>query len=215
MELESNLEMLKRAAREASAAGADCRVTPELFICGYAPAMLQEHLSPEFVQKIDAGAQQIAREFSMALVYSVPRRRSEGWHIAAILLDGHGKKLLEYLKVHLYGEEERSVFLPGSQPPEVASLHGYGVGLLVCYDVEFPESVRRLAEAGADAVLVPTALGAGYDDVPQVLLRARGLENQVMIAYANHTGCAPSFDGTELALGGGSVLNRPGFSGGC
>ena len=53
-------------------------------------------------------------------------------------------------------------------------------------------------------VLAPTALAAGFDDVPQVLLRARALENGVALAYANHTG---EEDG--LVLGGGSVIVGP------
>jgi predicted amidohydrolase len=75
---------------------------------------------------------------------------------------------------------------------------------VICYDVEFPEAVRAAAVAGAELLLVPTALAHGFNDVPQVLLRARALESQVTIAYANHSGIE---DGCRFL--GGSVIAGP------
>ena len=48
--------------------------------------------------------------------------------------------------------------------------------MLICYDVEFPENVRRLAMAGAELVLVPTANMVPYDFVCDVLVRTRAYE---------------------------------------
>ncbi len=58
---EADLELLQRAAHETSSAGSHCLVTPELFICGYVPTRIKAHLSRDFVQRIDAEAQRIAR----------------------------------------------------------------------------------------------------------------------------------------------------------
>ena len=82
--------------------------------------------------------------------------------------------------------------------------HGVKTSLVICYDVEFPESVRAAAVRGAGLVLVPTALSAGFDAVPQVLVRARALENQLTVAYANHSGTE---DGCDFL--GGSVVAAP------
>jgi len=60
--------------------------------------------------------------------------------------------------------------------------------LLICYDVEFPENTRRLALAGADVILVPTANMKPYDFVAEVTIRARAFENQCYVAYANYCG---------------------------
>lgn len=56
------------------------------------------------------------------------------------------------------------------------------------YDIEFPEPARVLAEAGAEVILVPTAIDHGGSYVPEVLVRARAAENGITIAYANHAG---------------------------
>ena len=77
--------------------------------------------------------------------------------------------------------------------------------MVICYDVEFPEAVRAAAAGGAELLLVPTALAHGFDDVPQILLRARALESQLAIAYANHSGVE---DGCRFL--GGSVMAGPG-----
>ena len=75
--------------------------------------------------------------------------------------------------------------------PCIVEFGGLKVGMLICYDVEFPENVRRLAQAGAELVLVPTALPA---ERPCGLHRraasipVRAFENQVFVAYANHCG---------------------------
>ena len=76
--------------------------------------------------------------------------------------------------------------------------------MVICYDVEFPEAVRAAAVAGAELLLVPTALAHGFDDVPQVLLRARALESQLTIAYANHSGVEE-----DCRFLGGSVIAGP------
>ena len=85
--------------------------------------------------------------------------------------------------------------------------------MLICYDVEFPEAVRALALAGANLLLIPTALTPEYDAVPGAIVPARALENQVFVAYCNHAGtenglaylggsCIASPDGRKLANAG-------------
>ena len=72
----------------------------------------------------------------------------------------------------------------------IVEWRGLKLGLLICYDVEFPENVRRLALAGADLVAVPTALPASPDAemIAERVIPVRAFENQIFVAYANHTG---------------------------
>ncbi len=85
--------------------------------------------------------------------------------------------------------------------------------MLICYDVEFPENVRRLALAGAEAVLVPTALPAGWSGtfITDHMIQTRAFENQVFVAYINHCGSDPmfSFAGlSRIASPDGQVLAK-------
>ena len=106
--------------------------------------------------------------------------------------------------MHLFGPDERAAFTPAAAAPGVVDFHGHKTALVICYDIEFPESARAAALRGADLLLVPTALAGGFDAVPQVLVRARALENQLTVAYANHTG---SEDGCDFR--GGSIVAGP------
>ncbi len=122
-------------------------------------------------------------------------------------------RLANYRKTHLWGEMERAVFTPGSTPFVLAEVHGIRVGLLICYDMEFPEMVRGLAVHGADLVAVPTANGHPYAFVPETLVRARAYENQMFVAYANRCGVEGDLHHTGLScIAGpdGGVLARAG-----
>ena len=114
-----------------------------------------------------------------------------------------------YDKVHLFGPEERGAFAPAEEAPRVVEFQGIKTALVICYDIEFPESARAAAVRGAELLLVPTALAGGFEAVPQVLVRARALENQLTVAYANHTGGEEGYDflgGSIVAGAEGSVL---------
>ncbi|WP_309081514.1 nitrilase-related carbon-nitrogen hydrolase [Zhihengliuella sp.] len=203
-----NLACIDRAAGQAAAEGASLLITPELFTTGYSPATIAPHLTDTVVRRIDDGAADIARAHGLHLVYSAPRRAADAWGITAGIVAPSGERLATYTKVHLFGGEEQEVFTAGTAAPPVVRIDGLNVGLLICYDVEFPESVRASAEAGADLIAVPTALTAEFTEVQDILLPARALESQVAIAYANHAGPAPSLEG-PIQLGGGSLVVGP------
>jgi 5-aminopentanamidase len=191
---------LAEAAARAAAAGADVVVTPELFTTGYGRPFGPP--DPGLVGRW----QEIAAEHRIAVVASEPY---EG-HITAVVVRADGTVAGRYVKTHLWGDDERAAFSPGDGTPLLVDLGELRCGVVICYDVEFPEVVRGLALAGAHAVLVPTAL----DDeaIARVLLPARAMENRVAIAYANQIGpgfCGASVivgpDGRELARAGGEA----------
>jgi predicted amidohydrolase len=131
----------------------------------------------------------IAREHGIALLYGYPERDAEGNIFNSVqLIDAQGQRLGNYRKTHLFGELDRSMFSAGGDDYPLLELNGWKLGMLICYDVEFPENVRRLALAGADAILVPTANMEPYDFVCDVLVRARAFESQCYLAYANYCG---------------------------
>lgn len=205
LDLDANCAVVEAAARDAAAAGAAVLVTPELFPVGYAPRRVRSGLDLAVLPALHRRLAGIARRHGIGLVYSVPRITAEGeWQISATLLDAEGKALLEYGKVHLFGPDERAAFAPAAEAPAVVDFQGIRTSMVICYDVEFPEAVRAAAAGGAELLLVPTALAHGFDDVPRLLVRARALESQLAIAYANHCGVE---DGCRFL--GGSVVAGP------
>ncbi|MDL5155914.1 nitrilase-related carbon-nitrogen hydrolase [Actinomycetospora termitidis] len=188
---------LARAAAEAAAADADVLVTPELFSTGYGAPFGPADPA------LDRRLKLIAAEHDIALVASEPH----GGRITAVVVGPDGELLGRYAKTHLWGPDERAAFVPGDGTPLLVDLAGLRCAVVICFDVEFPEVVRGVALAGAEVVLVPTAL----DDpaVATVLLPARAMENGVTIAYANQ--CGAPFCGSSLIAGpDGAVLARAG-----
>ncbi len=214
LDVQANCAAVEEAAREASAAGAQLLLTPELFPVGYAPRRLRSSFDPGTLPALREALAGIARRHHIALVYSLPAVTPAGeWHISATLVDASGRELLSYDKVHLFGPEERAAFAPAAAAPGVVEFHGIKTALVICYDIEFPESARAAAVAGAELLLVPTALAGGFEAVPQVLVRARALENQLSVAYANHTGGGEGYDfrgGSIVAGADGAVLAAAG-----
>jgi predicted amidohydrolase len=119
-----------------------------------------------------------------------------------------------YRKVHLWGPGERAAFVPGQGAPLVVDLGGLRVGVAVCFDVEFPETARAAALAGADVLAVPTAIEDPV--VARVLLPARAMENGMALVYANHAAGGqpeggPAFCGGSVVLAAdGSVVATAG-----
>lgn len=184
---ERNLDAIAEAARAACEAGAALLLTPELFVSGYAPRELAAWLSHERVSLFPSRLSALAAGAGIAVAASFPEARSDGtFAIAAGLWDSDGAELLRYEKVHLWGTEEPLAFSAAATCPRVAEWNGRRVGFQICYDIEFPEPARMLAELGADLVLVPTAIDHGSVYVPEVLVRARAAENGIVVAYANH-----------------------------
>ena len=209
----SNLDTVEGAARQAADAGAQLLLTPELFITGYAPARILAELPAEAVHEAEQQLARIAAEHRISLVHSLPGPGpAQDRGITAVLVDQHGRTLARYAKVQLFGSEERSAFIAGEERPPVVEHLGRRIGLLICYDVEFPEMVRAAVAQQADLLLVPTAL-AGDPGVTEVLLPARARESQLSLAYANHCGQEEGlrFDGGSVVLDQeGKPLTRAG-----
>ncbi len=166
LDVDANCAALDAAARAAAGEGAAVLVTPELFPVGYAPLRLRAELDPTGLPAIRETLAGIARRYGIGLVYSLPSVTERGsWHISSTLVDSAGVELLTYAKVHLFGDDERAAFSPAEAAPAVVDFNGFRTSMVICYDVEFPETVRAAALGRAELLLVPAALALGIDVV--------------------------------------------------
>ncbi|MFF1453510.1 carbon-nitrogen hydrolase family protein [Streptomyces sp. NPDC058274] len=203
----ANLKVLDEAAGRAAAAGAGLVVAPEMFLTGYAIgddiARLAEPADGESADAV-AG---IASRHGVAVAYGYPERdagspAADGVSTvfnSAQLISADGTRLANYRKTHLFGCFERDRFTPGDQPVVQAELGGLRVGLMICYDVEFPENVRAHALAGTDLLLVPTAQMHPFQFVAESVVPVRAFENQMYVAYVNRTGPEGEFEFVGLS----------------
>ncbi|MHA7967976.1 carbon-nitrogen hydrolase family protein [Rhizobium sp. CAU 1783] len=202
----ANLAKIAQAAEAASDMGAELLVAPELALSGYG-------LTPEGFAEIAEGRDgeviaalcDIAAEFDLAVCAGFPERDGATVYNSSVLVRPDGSCEF-YRKGHLYGDGERASFTPGAEVPHVFDLFGIRTGMLICYDVEFPEYVRTLALAGAELVLVPTALPRGEISrrVADMVVPTRAFENGVFLVYADLCG-----EEGDFAYSGRSVIVGP------
>ncbi|MQA23981.1 MAG: carbon-nitrogen hydrolase family protein [Micromonosporaceae bacterium] len=114
----------------------------------------------------------------------------------SLVFDPQGERRAVYRKIHMYDVEipgrvsyhESRQVAPGTETV-VADLGGVGLGLSICYDLRFPELYRRLADADAKLLAVPSAFMSHTGrDHWEVLLRARAIENQCYVLAAAQIG---------------------------
>ena len=152
----ANMAAIDRAIDEALSLGADLIVLPELCTSGYvfesevevaaAALSIDSPVFDEWRAKLTGSG--------AVLVAGLPLKDAHEIFNAAVMLD-ESRVLTVYRKVHLWNDE-KSWFVAGSEaPPVVDTRHGR-IGILVCYDLEFPEMARGLLLAGAEVIAVPT-----------------------------------------------------------
>ncbi|MFF7950981.1 carbon-nitrogen hydrolase family protein [Streptomyces griseorubiginosus] len=198
--VEANLKVLDEAAASAAAAGAALLAAPEMFLTGYAIGDDIARLAEEADGEGADAVAEIAVRHGLAVAYGYPERSGDTVFNSAQLISADGTRLANYRKTHLFGCFERDHFTPGEQPVVQAELDGVRVGLMICYDVEFPENVRAHALAGTDLLLVPTAQMHPFQFVAESLVPVRAWESQMYVAYVNRVGQEGEFDFVGLSV---------------
>lgn len=188
----------------AAAAGALLLVVPELYLPGYnrpdLHAELSQPINGEWMTRVRA----LARAAGCGVCLGWAERDGSEVYNAATLVGPSGAVLIHYRKIQLFGGMEADSFHRGTTLAPVVEMGGHRIGLLVCYDIEFPGHAAALGAAGADVVLVPTANPVGYEHVQRTLVPARAHENDAVVAYANLVG-----EEGGLRFGGLSLVAGP------
>lgn len=183
-------------------AGTRLLVFPETYLTGFPTpenvAALAEPLNGPSLTAIGKAA--AARGVAVAIGFA---EDDDGtFYNATVLMDGQDI-VLTYRKTHLWASD-RGVFAPGDRYA-TALLDGVRVGLLVCFDIEFPESARALGELGAELLIVTNGNMDPYGPTHRTAIMARAMENQAYAVMTNRVGAGD--DG--LVFAGGSAVVDP------
>ncbi|WP_418276126.1 nitrilase-related carbon-nitrogen hydrolase [Isoptericola jiangsuensis] len=191
---EANLHLVADAFASAAALDADLLLLPE-YASGYHPQGVgiehAEDLDGPFVSALrrTASSTGVAVIAGMTLPGADPGPGGgprKGVN-AVVAVDGEGELVGVYRKVHLYDafgtrESDRLEAGPADAEPLTMTVGDLTFGVITCYDLRFPESARRVVDAGADVVVVPAAWvdGPGKAEHWSTLLAARAIENTVV-----------------------------------
>ncbi|HUH49171.1 MAG TPA: carbon-nitrogen hydrolase family protein [Mycoplana sp.] len=209
-DIETNIARIATAARKAASGGAGLLIAPELAVDGYGAGEAFPETASAAEGAVVERLAKIARENGLAIITGFAEKDGDVTYNSSLFTDGAGTNAI-YRKSHLYGDYERRWFRPAAPSSVIVRHGGLNIGMLICYDVEFPENVRRLALDGVDLVVVPTALpnGASGAFIADKMIQVRAFENQIFVAYINHCGTVGRFSYaglSRIAAPDGSLL---------
>ncbi len=202
---EANLSQVRSWTAEAARRGSQMVVFPELWDTGYALDRAVE-LGSDLGGGRFAIVSALAREYGLHIVGSLLELgHAEGTtrpaYNTAVWFGPDGRALGSYRKVHLFrGLQEDRYLLPGGVPHWIA--HSWGAaGMAICYDLRFPELFRVYALGGVTLTVIPAQWPLARIEHWRTLLRARAIENQMVIVACNRVGISE-----DIPFGGHSAV---------
>ena len=213
---EENLRKAERFIQAAVAAQAQIIVFPEDFVTG---PLSGNKAYVDYEQRYVKHFQQLARQYNIDLVPgSVIEGDTNGWFNTSYYIDKTGAIRGRYQKVNLW-LPERSYITPGNEVAVFTTDFGK-VGLIICWDLMFPELFRAMVRQDVEIVICPSywcfedaGEGIKYDANSEVklvnaLCVARAFENELILVYANAAGSL-NVEGMEENLIGRSQVTAP------
>ncbi len=203
-----NLAKIEQAAKKAAKQGADLLVLPEMSLTGYVVRDQIYELAERIPGSSTNLAEKISRETGVHMIFGMPELSPKAQatiHNTAVLVSPKGlvgKYHKMYLPTHSMFEEKR-YFRPGYRTSVFDTDLGK-IGLVICYDIYFPEVTRLIRLEGAQLIVCISASPAVRQSFFETLTSARAIENTAFLAFVNLTGVE---DG--LQFWGGSRLIGP------
>lgn len=201
-DVDGNLARAERALPEFADQGCQLLVLPEMWSCGFVYPVL-----PRMAQRTDAVLEKLgkwARRYGIVLVGSLPEDDEGIVFNTSYVIDSSGEIVGKYRKIHLFSLHGENRHFGRGKSPLVCSTSLGRLGIMICYDLRFPELARRLALSGAEILCVSALWPVARIEHWSLLLRCRALENQMFVIGCN--GCGIE-DGTRY--GGTSAIVSP------
>lgn len=197
-----NVETVNRRLAAVAERGGQLVVLPEMWSTGFVNKRLKElsGTTPRILEDLSS----VARKLRLAIIGSMPEKVGGKVYNTAYVVDRDGSIAGTYRKVHLFSLTGEHRHFKAGRKAVISQTSLGKIGLMICYDLRFPELSRSLALGGASMVAVmaqwPAERVAHWD----ILLKARAVENQLFVFGANRCGGDP-----DIAFAGHSRIISP------
>ncbi|WP_442601040.1 carbon-nitrogen family hydrolase [Paenibacillus sp. KN14-4R] len=191
-----NFTALSKLLEEAIAAPVkpDVIVIPEMWNTGYALDRVHE-LADRNGEETKALLSHFAREHQVHIIGgSVADKRGEDVYNTIYVFDREGQVTSDYSKTHLFRLMDEHEYLASGDRVGSFTLDGVPAGMMICYDIRFPELSRKLALSGAKILFVPAQWPHPRLHHWRTLLMARAIENQMYVVSCNRVGTSGTTD---------------------
>ena len=171
-----------------SARNSDAIILPELWTTGYYPTPV-ENFADKDGERTKEFLCAVSKKFSVNIIGgSVIVEDGGKIFNRCYVTNRRGEIIASYDKTHLFSfAKEGEVFCAGDKI-STFELDGIKCGVAICYDLRFPEFIRKIALAGAEIIFIPAAWSLKRLTPRQILTKARAIENQIFIVFANSSG---------------------------
>jgi predicted amidohydrolase len=212
---ESNLREVAARVRAAASEGARFIVLPECVVTGYMFASYEEGMAvAQTVPGPSTGRlEDLCAKYNVYLVAGLLERDGDRLFNSAVVVGPSGL-IGTYRKTHTLCLGVDRFTTPGDLPYTVYDLPIGRIGVLICYDLRFPEAARALGLAGAQLLALPTNWPRSSGIMPEVFARSRAAENRMYLVAADRVGAERSavFLGRSTIVGAnGSVIAEAGM----
>lgn len=201
-DMDANVNLVLQALDRLGKEDAGLAVLPEMWSAGFDNPNLAEQAraTPEILDNLSRTA---ARK-EMVVAGSLPELADGTVYNTLYVVDADGSLAGAYRKMHLFSvNREHEFFGAGDRSVVCDTLLGR-MGLMVCYDLRFPELCRTLTLQGAQVVIVPAQWPKTRIRRWDILAQARAIENQLFIVGVNRCGSENRF-----VFGGHSIVVDP------
>ena len=209
---ERNLRQISEQASKARKRNVDLLIFPELHLTGYTMRDEVSHLAESIPGPSTRKVETLAREHGVHIVFGMPEESEVKGviHNSAVFVGPKGL-VGRYRKIHLPTHsvfEERRYYRPGQEASVFKTDIGI-IGLIICYDLYFPELTRLQALQGAELVVCISASPGLRRRFFEGFCLSRAMENAVYLAYVNRVGIEEGLQfwgGSRVIAPNGSVL---------
>ncbi|AZN42053.1 carbon-nitrogen family hydrolase [Paenibacillus albus] len=202
---DANYERLKVKLDEAveGAEKPDLIMLPEMWNTGYALEQIDQLADPNG-ERTKAMLSAFAREHHVQLIGgSIAEKRDNGVFNTIYAFNEHGEVIADYSKIHLFRLMDEEKHLLAGEKLGQLQVAGADAGMMICYDIRFPELARKLALNGAKAMFVPAQWPNPRLHHWRTLLLARAIENQMFVIACNRCGTS----GTSTFFGHSLIID--------
>ncbi|MBR2080447.1 MAG: carbon-nitrogen family hydrolase [Oscillospiraceae bacterium] len=202
---EENFAKAERLIAGAAADGCDVIVLPETWNTGFFPKEDLAALADNDGEQVRARIGALAKKLHVNIVAgSVANKKEDGVYNTAYVFDREGKVAASYDKTHLFTPMGEHDYFRKGDHLAAFTLDGVRCGIIICYDVRFPELTRTYAVDGMDVLFVVSQWPSVRIPHLLALTKARAIENQAFVVCCNSCGQAG-----ETVYGGNSSIHDP------
>ncbi|MCQ9616529.1 carbon-nitrogen hydrolase [Paenalcaligenes niemegkensis] len=196
-----NLEKVVQIIRKAKSSS-DILIFPETCFSGFPTHENVENYAQSLQGEIVKTLEKEAKEKGIAVLAGICEEEGGKYYNSSIFIDPEKGRIATYRKTHMW-LTDRGLFTPGDRFISF-EWRGVRIGLLICFDIEFPESGRANAELNVDLLLVVNGNMDPYSETHRTAIKARAQENQFYAAFVNRVG---EDDFAHQFAGGSCVVN--------